>query len=176
MEQTYDWLYKDAPYSSEWPRIYIAKRQNSNCMYIALHPNWCSGHSNPVALLWHFAGQIDFSRPFNLVADFGYPRRAGWPLDLGFRRLGEYLAVLAYEEIGLEFWTKLTIVLPTIELPYEANSPSLLPLDGSKNLHCLIWTGHRRRLRIVAAARIYLPPFLTMLHLTCDLSVAICGA
>ncbi|KAG6807305.1 hypothetical protein H0H87_001614, partial [Tephrocybe sp. NHM501043] len=96
--------------------------------------------SNPVETLWAVGGRIDFNKPFRLIAKF--KECNGWPLDLGFKRLGEFLAVLAHGEIPYEHWNELTVDLPNVALPYDTTAPALIPLDALRNLRTLKWSGH----------------------------------
>ncbi|KAG6919733.1 hypothetical protein DXG01_001567 [Tephrocybe rancida] len=89
-------------------------------------------------------GSVDVSQPFVVTAQFY--QTTGWPLELGFRRLGEILSVLAYEEVPWEHWNELNIILPHIELPYDTDVPALIPFGALKNLQRLKWAGHRRQL------------------------------
>ncbi|KAG6817148.1 hypothetical protein H0H87_012109 [Tephrocybe sp. NHM501043] len=168
----YAWLYKDAPHcmgrhliciTGNWPQemsIVIGDRPPEK--------------SNPVETLWTVGGRIDFSKPFRLIAKL--KQFSAWPLDLGFRRLGEFLAVLAYGEIPYEQWNELIIDLPNVALPYDtAAAPAIIPLDALRNLRILKWSGHRQQLRVswLPFAPAVLQP-LTALHITCDLALQDC--
>ncbi|KAG6916241.1 hypothetical protein DXG01_007738 [Tephrocybe rancida] len=136
----YEWLYTDAPHHEGSPLI---------CIYGRQHIKVELGHLplsavNPAATIWAVGGTVNLSEPFTLTAELLHP--SGWPLELGFKRLGEILSVLAYEEVPYEHWNELRIILPHVELPYDTNAPPLIPFGALKNLQRLKWTGHRKQL------------------------------
>ncbi|KAG6910066.1 hypothetical protein DXG01_013516 [Tephrocybe rancida] len=128
---------------------------------------------NPVETLWMEGGRVDYSKPFSLTAEFDVSFRP-WPLELGFRRLGEFLSVLAHGEIPYEYWSELNVILPDVELPYDTNAPTLIPPDAFKNLR-LKWAGHRQQLS--ASWLPFTPSLLqtlTTLQLTSSLALQDC--
>ncbi|KAG6827234.1 hypothetical protein H0H87_005246 [Tephrocybe sp. NHM501043] len=167
----YEWLYKDAPHHMGRHAICITEcwPQEMTIELGRLPPYL----SNPVDTLWAVGGRVDFSKPFRLIAKF--KQSNGWPLDLGFRRLGEFLAVLAHGEIPYEQWNELNIELPNVAVPYDTAAPTLIPLDALRNLRTLKWSGHRHQLRAswLPFAPAVLQP-LTTLHITCDLALQDC--
>ncbi|KAG6914676.1 hypothetical protein DXG01_015997 [Tephrocybe rancida] len=136
----YEWLSKDAPCYEGVPLICISGRQH---IEIAIGRYPLLG-DDPAATLWDMGGMVDLYKPFILTAEFDHS--SGWPLGLGFRRLGEFLSVLAHEEVPYQYWNKLNIVLPHVELPYDTSAPDLIPLERLENLRSLEWSGHRKQL------------------------------
>ncbi|KNZ73592.1 hypothetical protein J132_10840 [Termitomyces sp. J132] len=168
----YGWLDQDVPrYEITGDPLICIFDRSVHCMEISL--GRCGiFRSTPSARLMEVANRVDRSKPFELIAKF----IGGWPLEFGFRRLGEFLAALAYAKIPFESWTELTIDLPMkLELPYD-ETLSLVPLDTLTNLRSLKWKGHRQQLR-----RSWLPftpsvlQSIHILHLTCDLSLEDCS-
>ncbi|KAF8149939.1 hypothetical protein B0H34DRAFT_169310 [Crassisporium funariophilum] len=83
------------------------------------------------------------------------------------------------EEVGVERWQKMTVLLPTVELPPGAVNKIVLALP---NLKSLTWTGHRQQLQQWSLFNPPSPfssvsslPHLTSLTLHSEISTEDCG-
>ncbi|GLB42435.1 hypothetical protein LshimejAT787_1104500 [Lyophyllum shimeji] len=83
------------------------------------------------------------------------------------------------EEVGVQRWQNMTVVLPTVELAPEAASDILLHLPHLKSL---TWTGHRQQLRQWSLftdpsrlSSVSSLPHLTSLTLHAEISTEDCG-
>ncbi|KAG6919465.1 hypothetical protein DXG01_005724 [Tephrocybe rancida] len=168
----YGRLYRDAPRHPIKGTMPIDVR-GYNDMDITVGQYHLPSKDNPVSNLWENFDLVDRSKPFYLTARF---EDGIWPLDVGFRRLGEFFTVLAYEEMPYERWRELNVILPNFELPYDTSTPSHIPPDAFIGLRSLIWTGHRQQLH-----ESWLPftpsilRSLTTLHLTTHLALQDCA-
>ncbi|KAG6916585.1 hypothetical protein DXG01_006235 [Tephrocybe rancida] len=167
----YEWLYKDAPCSVEGvPLICIYGWQHIN-VELGTYPLI---EGNAASNIRTVGSRVDVNEHFILTARL-YDK-SGWPMELGFKRLGEILSVLAYEEVPWEHWNELRIFLPHVELPFDTSAPVIIPLSALKNLQRLKWTGHRKQL-----LNSWLPfapavlRSLTSLHLTTELALQDCA-
>ncbi|KAG6855447.1 hypothetical protein H0H87_002698 [Tephrocybe sp. NHM501043] len=173
----YEWLYKDAPRCPKDGGILMILDG-----YVDIEISINAGRFrsppilNPVSLIYRIADQVasDSSWPFLVTAKLG--NKGEWPLELGFRRLGEFIAFVAHEGVPCELWKYLEIELPDIELPYDPSATAItIPLEDLKNLRQLKWTGHRHQLS--ASWLPFTPSFLqllTDLHLICNLTLRDC--
>ncbi|KAG6910069.1 hypothetical protein DXG01_013519 [Tephrocybe rancida] len=169
-QEEHHWLYKDTPRG--WEDAYDICITGGRQMTVTVGRK-SQSDNNPVETLWTVGGRVDFSKPFSLTAQFDSSGGA-WPSDLSFRRLGEFLSVLAHGEIPYEHWSELNIILPDVKLSYDTNSPALIRLGAFKILH-LKWAGHRQQL--IASWLPFAPSLLqnlATLHLTCHLALQDC--
>ncbi|KAG6827167.1 hypothetical protein H0H87_005381 [Tephrocybe sp. NHM501043] len=172
----YEWLYKDVPRCPKDGGILMTL---DGCLDMTITINdgryWGRPILNPLSVIQRVADRIasEPDEPFWVSAKFG--DIGEWPLELGFRRLGEFIAFVA-RGVPCERWIRLEIELPVVELPYDPSATVItIPLEALKNLQRLKWTGHRHQLS--ASWLPFTPSFvqlLTNLDLTCNLALRDC--
>ncbi|KAF8069200.1 hypothetical protein FPV67DRAFT_1110013 [Lyophyllum atratum] len=121
-----------------------------------------------------------FRPPSNPGSDFRVTaeiKEGSWSPE-SLQVLGKELNSLR-EEVGIQRWRKMTILLPTVELPPGAVRQIVVALP---HLESLIWQGHRQQLpqwsffnEVSSRSSVSTLPSLTSLILRCDISIEDCA-
>ncbi|KAG6879473.1 hypothetical protein C0992_002359 [Termitomyces sp. T32_za158] len=172
----YEWLYKADCEGFKSPPIEISA--SSHHIRLSLGE---SGKQSKINPLLHLRDMLEKYTDVDCAIKVTAKLDAGlWPLEQGFRRLGEYLGYIGNEEIGFKHWTELNIDLPSAEPLDFAYSPNrsghLLAPNALANLKRLAWSGHREQL--IASWLPFTPSLLdtlTNLILCCDLALTDCS-
>ncbi|KAG6829834.1 hypothetical protein H0H87_009991 [Tephrocybe sp. NHM501043] len=139
----HDWLFTDGPYHLGRPAVQHWAEEQTLSIKLGNSP-LPPMKIGPVEYLHHLIDEfIDPTSSFHIIADF---EQGKWPEELGYRRLGDYLAYLGTHELDFGSWTKLEICLPDVGIRYNAPSTPLIPLDALNSLRNLQFYGHRNQL------------------------------
>ncbi|KAH0581222.1 hypothetical protein H2248_012339 [Termitomyces sp. 'cryptogamus'] len=139
----HDWLFKDGPFHLGRPIVEYWANNQVLCIKLGDSP-LPQMEVGPVEYLQNLIDEsIDPSSPFQIIADF---ESGQWPLEQGYRRLGDYLAFLGKHELDYGSWSNLQIYLPDNPIPYDPPSTPVIPLDALTNLRQLTWYAHRNQL------------------------------